>query len=44
MDLITQATLFISLLYGGKWMYENMHLIENNNIGPAAEGEETFFK
>lgn len=42
--MIAQATLLLSFLYGGKWMYENMYLIENNNIGPAAEGEETFFK
>ena len=42
--MIAQAGMLLFLLYGGKWMYQNMHLIENNNIGPAAEGEKTLFK
>jgi hypothetical protein len=43
-DLWAQYAFAVALTMAGRWVWQNLHLIENGNIGPAAPGEVTLFR
>jgi hypothetical protein len=43
-DLVAQAVFWLFCCYGGGWFVKNLDSIENNNVGPAKDGEWTFFR
>lgn len=43
-DLWAQYLFAVFLITSGRWVWRNLHLIENGNIGPAGPGEVTLFR